>query len=355
MDIYLDQMEQISAERQVQIMKSQKKPKFRLQRVPEELRIVKVFLDIPYGEYMIRDNFEWNLNDQYVSPLEYCEKFVTKLGFGDVKSLHKQLMFQLMEYIEKHSFALQEQQQPIKNKTSERKKNNRPTRQPTSAQKIQRVSYGQNKKCSNCETINLQSGLYCKKCKLPFMVLDSINCQDPLKKACLLFYDIVAKSTPNVEPRKLVKEDFNSLYTLKARLLDMTDEEDIIEDIFQEFMRNKDNPDLISVIQQSRSTKRTTRRQKQESEEKSQQEDVGDLPQGDDVEDKIDEESNEDGQGDDDQEEEENSDNDNGSQQSSDEQEKSSSSSSSAKMPKTRTRVKRINFEPIRRSIRKKK
>lgn len=64
------------------------------------------------------------------------------------------------------------------------------------------------------------------------MVLDSINCQDPLKKACLLFYDIVAKSTPNVEPRKLVKEDFNSLYTLKARLLDMTDEEDIIEDIF---------------------------------------------------------------------------------------------------------------------------
>ena len=63
------------------------------------------------------------------------------------------------------------------------------------------------------------------------MVLESINCQDPLKKACLLFYEIV-KSTPNVEPRKLVKEDFNSLYTLKARLLDMTEEEDIIEDIF---------------------------------------------------------------------------------------------------------------------------
>jgi len=63
MDEYLDEIDIISADRQLAILKAQKKPKFRINRVPEELRLIPVYLDIEYGEYILRDSFQWNLND----------------------------------------------------------------------------------------------------------------------------------------------------------------------------------------------------------------------------------------------------------------------------------------------------
>jgi len=72
----LDSIDQIAAERTLQMLKSQKKPKFKINRVPEELRSVPVYLDFEHEEYIFRDNFVWNLNDQHVSPKEFVETLV---------------------------------------------------------------------------------------------------------------------------------------------------------------------------------------------------------------------------------------------------------------------------------------
>lgn len=55
MDEYLEQIEQLSSLRQLALLKSVKKPKFRINRVPEELRLIPVCLDIEYEQYILRD------------------------------------------------------------------------------------------------------------------------------------------------------------------------------------------------------------------------------------------------------------------------------------------------------------
>lgn len=73
MDEYLDIMDQIAAERILQSLRLQKKPKFKVNRVPEELRSVPVYLDFEHDEFIFRDSFIWNLNDYHISPLEFVE------------------------------------------------------------------------------------------------------------------------------------------------------------------------------------------------------------------------------------------------------------------------------------------
>lgn len=74
MDEYLDTIDQIAAERTLQTLRSQKKPKFKVNRVPEELRSVPISLDIEYDDkFIFRDSFMWNLNDYHISPLEFIE------------------------------------------------------------------------------------------------------------------------------------------------------------------------------------------------------------------------------------------------------------------------------------------
>lgn len=88
------------------------------------------------------------------------------------------------------------------------------------------------KKCNNCEHTNIQGVLYCKKCKLPFTVVDNINCNEPITKACLLFYEIASrKQNGAVETRRLSKEDFGSLYTLKAKLAEQVEDTEFLDDL----------------------------------------------------------------------------------------------------------------------------
>lgn len=66
--------------------------------------------------------------------------------------------------------------------------------------------------------------MYCKKCRIPFVVLDNVNPSEPIIKACFLFYEVVINRAPLIEPRRLIKEDFSSLYQLKNKLIELCGE-----------------------------------------------------------------------------------------------------------------------------------
>lgn len=52
-----------------------------------------------------------------------------------------------------------------------------------------------------------------------------MNPTEPITKACFLFYEVVINRTLSpIEPRRLVKEDFTSLYSLKNKLIDLSGE-----------------------------------------------------------------------------------------------------------------------------------
>lgn len=56
-------------------------------------------------------------------------------------------------------------------------------------------------------------------------MLDNVNPSEPITKACFLFYEVVINRTLSpIEPRRLVKEDFTSLYSLKNKLIDLSGE-----------------------------------------------------------------------------------------------------------------------------------
>jgi len=44
-----------------------------------------------------------------------------------------------------------------------------------------------------------------------------------------------------------VKEDFGSLYALKFKLLDQLEEKEMVEELFLDFMNNKDSLDQIEL------------------------------------------------------------------------------------------------------------
>ncbi|CAK64975.1 unnamed protein product (macronuclear) [Paramecium tetraurelia] len=351
MDEYLEAIDQISAERTIQMLKSQKKPKFKINRVPEELRSIPIYLDIEYQNYIFRDQFHWNLNDYHISPQEFVENLVARLGFGNSKQMHQQLLFQIMEYIEKHSVHIPEDLiQTQKKQLSEKKKLNQTTQRASRTQ-ITRLSYGQNKKCIYCEFLNVQSGLYCKKCRIPFIVLDNVNPTEPIIRACFLFYEVVINRTISpIEPRRLVKEDFTSLYSLQNKLVDLSGEQDVIDEVFQEFMKNRDNLDQADFITSLKAPKAKQKKRQvkkgeceEEPEEESQQENQEEEDEEDEEDDDDDQEKNQD----------ENQDDEEKSQQS-EKQSFDTSSESSSPQQRINTR-RRVKEEILRRSVRKRK
>ncbi|CAD8122095.1 unnamed protein product [Paramecium sonneborni] len=349
MDEYLDVIDQISAERTIQMLKSQKKPKFKINRVPEELRSIPIYLDIEYQNYIFRDQFNWNLNDYHVSPQEFVETLVDKLGFGNAKQMHQQLLFQIMEYIEKHSVHIPEDLIQIQKKQLSEKKKQNQTSQRASRAQITRLSYGQNKKCIYCEFLNVQSGLYCKKCRIPFIVLDNVNPTEPIIKACFLFYEVVINRTISpIEPRRLIKEDFSSLYSLKNKLIDLSGEQEVIDEVFQEFMKNRENldqADFISSLKAPKIKQRKRQIKKEECEEEPEEE-----SQQENQEEEEQDEEEEDQDEDEDQNQDENQDD----EEQSEKQSFDSSSESSSPRQRINTR-RRAKEEILRRSVRKRK
>lgn len=55
-------------------------------------------------------------------------------------------------------------------------------------------------------------------------MLDNVNPSEPIIKACFLFYEVVINRAPLIEPRRLIKEDFSSLYQLKNKLIELCGE-----------------------------------------------------------------------------------------------------------------------------------
>jgi hypothetical protein len=77
-----------------------------------------------------------------------------------------------------------------------------------------------NKKCNNCESNNNSPGVDCRKCLIPFHISDILNKADPIKDACVAFFEVVARTKINyIMSKEFKEEDFCSLYVLKDKLL----------------------------------------------------------------------------------------------------------------------------------------
>jgi len=88
-------------------VKLQKRPKLRISRLVEEKKIVSINVDIQINEKLIiRERFDWRLDDTTISPSLFAEKFCTELNLPEPnrENIKNQIMMQLIDHIEKNTF-----------------------------------------------------------------------------------------------------------------------------------------------------------------------------------------------------------------------------------------------------------
>lgn len=185
-----------------------RRPKLSVSKVPEELRSVRVKLHIPlmhsdeFIGYMPL-NFIWSLNDQHISPHQFVVDLLVLLCIPPhyAVQINRQLAFQLIEYIERHSFEVEDAPLNPPEFNIEKRRPGRPAKSkngvpPPPAPK--RNWSKSNVVCPNCQFANAQAGYECKKCRLPFAVLEQLNLRDPVQIACTQLYELVTQRVGNL-------------------------------------------------------------------------------------------------------------------------------------------------------------
>ncbi|KAL4451120.1 hypothetical protein ABPG74_021442 [Tetrahymena malaccensis] len=274
LDTYLENFESKLEEIQNSIVyvKSYKKPKIKISRLSEERKFVPVELDIEINENLvIKDRFDWNLNDENVSVEDFVNELCDTLNLPEINRtrLKSSLIYQLIDYVERNTYnprlknkdqknddeeyeldedikegiansskisglnesklqsQLREQQEEDQKKTARQRKLDEMRRSSNSQiQPIGKASYIRDRRsCKNCNYVNNAPSFECKKCKIAFYILDMLDISQWRVAQAVQYYEICLAYFPLLGDyvkdytNLLSVQDFASIYSLKIALM----------------------------------------------------------------------------------------------------------------------------------------
>lgn len=179
--------------------------------------------------------------------------FCAQLGLPEScrTSLERELVFQLIDFVDRHSYEFEEPE-PIEPRNPEKRRPGRPVKNKLAPQQqvantaVQpKRNIRQNLQCPNCGFVNALGGYECKRCRVPFAVLEGVNLHEPVVQACINLYEHVIQHLGmlpfTTRTKKLAKEDFQSLYTVRDKLRESVNYEDhrFIDDTMAAILKNE--------------------------------------------------------------------------------------------------------------------
>jgi len=290
-------------------VKLQKRPKLRISRLVEEKKIVSINVDIQINEKLIiRERFDWRLDDTTISPSLFAEKFCSELNLPEPnrENIKNQIMMQLIDHIEKNTFfprnrtgkqydnveasqfsdfkfdgsQAKEEDGDGQQKQTERQKILEEMKKKSSTQSKSLV-FDTKKECKYCKTQQIATTECCRNCKMPFKFIDKIGQMNERELLSLKFLDSMIKQIDVIADSELEKlldwEDMQSAYYLKniiVHKLSQTDEvktQDILEDLINAV--NSVYEEFISV-DRFEGNKEKAREESSDDDESSKKEDA---------------------------------------------------------------------------------
>jgi hypothetical protein len=203
-------------------------------RRKDNRKLCSVELDLPIRENTIlKHRFDWDLAKENVSPVEFIRRLAEQLGLGKETEdkLRHQLMGQIIEEMRKPA----PQKEPSLTSDNEdeevREEHEKKKLSKMRRHELQKKTMGgdpsrgkENWVCPNCglSSVQIIGFLECQQCKLPYYLLEELDCEDLRSRVCVKYFEKVAEKVPllvyEARARQFEWEDFQALSRLALKI-----------------------------------------------------------------------------------------------------------------------------------------